>query len=101
MMKDRHQEVIMITLPQISWRKSSLLIGSAVLSASIAAAAAPAVVTPGTPQNPLAQAITDAPDPSSAIQAYAKATAGAPASVEVEQAYLHRMVSFGLPEMAD
>lgn len=53
------------------------------------------------PQEPLAQAIAQAKDPSSAIQAYAAASAAEPGSLNVEEVYLQRMVDFGLPEMAD
>ena len=48
-----------------------------------------------------AQAILQAPDPSSAIQAYSYARINAPTDLAIEQAFVHRMVSFGLPEMAD
>ena len=46
-------------------------------------------------------AIQEAADPSSAIQAYARATAAGTTNVAAEQAFVHRMVSFGLPEMAE
>ena len=50
--------------------------------------------------DPLA-AIRDAVDPSSAIDAYAKATAAQRENVAVQEAYIQKMVSFGLPEMAE
>lgn len=49
----------------------------------------------------LIQAIRQAQDPSAAIQAYHDASNFAPSDVAVEQAYVMRMVDFGLPEMAD
>lgn len=49
----------------------------------------------------LTQSIRTAPDPSTAVAAYAKAQAAAPNDGAAEEAYLRRMVDFGLPEMAD
>ena len=85
--------------------KSASVLSRLVLSSGVLAVTACTSVratndaTQGAPD--LAQAITQAPDPSAAIQAYARAAAAAPSDLSVEAAYLHRMVSFGLPEMAD
>jgi len=91
------------------------LLLSSVLSAAVAAvpvSAAAQVVEPqgdmpminvaATPDQsgPIA-AIRQAPDPSSAIDAYAKASAADRNSVAAEEAYVEKMVSFGLPEMAE
>lgn len=45
--------------------------------------------------------IAKAPDPSSAIAAYAQARADAPNDPAVDAAFVKRMVEFGLPEMAE
>lgn len=47
------------------------------------------------------QAINDSPDPSVAIQSYARAQAVGGDDVGIQRVYLRRMVDFGLPEMAD
>lgn len=60
----------------------------------------PAAPAPDQNGGPTA-AIQNAPDPSSAIDAYAKAQAANPNSIDNERAYVDRMVSFGLPEMAE
>jgi hypothetical protein len=65
------------------------------------AAVAPAAQTAETRLAAQIQAIRQAQDPSAAIQAYHDASAGGPADVAVERAYVARMVDFGLPEMAD
>jgi len=49
----------------------------------------------------LIRAIETAQDPSSAINAYADAKAAEPNNLAVQQAYLRKMVSFQLPEMAE
>src|SRR5439155_15098509 len=50
----------------------------------------------------LIEAIRQSPDPSSAIQAYARAIASQPADTPlIEQAYVRRMVELSVPEMAD
>lgn len=53
------------------------------------------------PGSPAVQAVLQAPDPSSAIEAYARGRATVGESTALMQAYVQRMVSFGLPEMAD
>ncbi len=45
--------------------------------------------------------ILHAPDPSTAVAAYAAAKSVLPDSSKIDQAYLRRMVDFGLPQMAD
>ena len=45
--------------------------------------------------------IRRAPNPSAAVDAYAKGLVNAPDSVPLEEAYLVRMVELGVPEMAD
>jgi len=45
--------------------------------------------------------IRNAPDPSSAVDAYTRAQAAAPGNLDVEKAYVHRMVERNAPEMAD
>ncbi|MGE5608295.1 MAG: hypothetical protein ACM359_03495, partial [Bacillota bacterium] len=47
------------------------------------------------------EAIRQAPDPSSAIQAYADSQAVEANNLTAEQAYVQKMVQLGLPEMAD
>jgi hypothetical protein len=47
------------------------------------------------------EAIRNAPDPSAAIAAYADAKSVAPNSLESDNAFVHRMVTFGLPQMAE
>lgn len=47
------------------------------------------------------QAVALAPNPSSAIDAYARARQGPTDTVALESAFVKRMVEFGLPEMAD
>src|SRR4051812_20440014 len=86
---------------------------SAVLSASLPGFAqdtpqpiappAPAPAIPGNAPNvdAYAQTILQARDPSSAVQAYGVAQSAVPGDVRIEQAYVSRMVGFGLPEMAD
>ncbi len=46
-------------------------------------------------------AIEHAPDPSAAVAAYAAAKSALPDSSRVDQAYVRRMVAFGLPQMAE
>lgn len=63
----------------------------------IATAPAPAA-------DPMAEslrALREARSPAEAIQAYADAQARTPGDLFVQQAYVQRMVEFGLPEMAD
>jgi uncharacterized membrane protein YgcG len=63
---------------------------------------APVAATPTTaPISPAIQAILAAPDPSSAIQAYARGVATEKNDVELEKAYVRHMVDLGAPEMAD
>ena len=50
---------------------------------------------------PDVRAVLQAPDPSSAIEAYARGRAVSGESADLTHAYIQRMVSFGLPEMAD
>jgi hypothetical protein len=61
--------------------------------------AAPAA--PAAPKSGGLDAIAKAPDPSSAIAAYAQAHADAPNDPAVDVAYVRKMVDFGLPEMAE
>ena len=70
------------------------------------AAATPAVSTPATASMASTVAagvavIKTAPDPSTAIAAYASAEVSAPGNLDIERAYVRRMVDFGLPEMAE
>src|SRR6185369_5650590 len=46
------------------------------------------------------QPIANAPDPSAAIDAYARAVAAGGDRVALEDAFVRRMVDFGVPEMA-
>ncbi|HTL31392.1 MAG TPA: hypothetical protein VL282_19315, partial [Tepidisphaeraceae bacterium] len=46
-------------------------------------------------------AIQNAADPSAVVEAYAKAQVAAPDSLPVEEAYVARLVSLGLPELAE
>ena len=65
-------------------------------------AAAPAPTAPTTvAASPAIQAIAQAPDPSSAVQAYATAIGAEPGSVAAESAYLKRMIELGVPAMAE
>jgi uncharacterized membrane protein YgcG len=50
---------------------------------------------------PHLRAIREAPDPSAAIDAYAKAQAVAPGDPATQPAFVERMVELGLPEMAE
>jgi len=45
--------------------------------------------------------IRAAPDPSSTVDAYTHAIAADPGNLELEKAYVHRMVELNAPEMAD
>src|SRR5437868_5483765 len=47
------------------------------------------------------QSIRSAPDPSSAVNAFADAKAAEPGNVAFEKAYVAKMVEFQLPEMAE
>jgi hypothetical protein len=86
-----------------------LMVGTGVLAAAapLLAQAAADPPQPAAPaeqpadQGALLNSIRQAPDPSAAINAYAKAQATAPDDLAVERAYVERMVSFGLPEMAE
>src|SRR3954452_20200899 len=60
-------------------------------------ATAPAAASP----SPVVQAILQSPDPSTAVEAYARAIAAQPKRIEAESAYLQRMVQFGVPAMAE
>src|SRR5262245_31375416 len=63
---------------------------------------APAAPTaPAAPKSDGVDAIAKAPDPSTAIAAYAEAHAAAPNDPAVDVAYVRKMVEFGLPEMAE
>jgi hypothetical protein len=65
-------------------------------------AAAPATTQPVDPRVADAiRKIQTAPDASSVVETYAQARAIAPDSVAVGQAYVSRLVSLGLPEMAE
>jgi hypothetical protein len=58
--------------------------------------------TTGPAVNPLVQAVRTAPDPSATIDAYARGVAaGAVPVVDLEQAYVRRMLDLGAPELAD
>jgi hypothetical protein len=87
--------------------KSTNILARAVLAAAVLAVTVgrttPLIgqTAPATDVAGLTQAINQAPDPSAAVQAYARATVVAPYDLSIEGAYLHRMVAFGLPEMAD
>lgn len=63
--------------------------------------AEPVAVQQPRPVDALVQRVREAQDPSSAIQAYADARALAPNDLEVQKAFVHRMVELGLPEMAN
>src|SRR5262245_54066539 len=53
------------------------------------------------PKSTGADAIAKAPDPSSAVAAYAEAVAASPNDPAIDVAYVRKMVDFGLPEMAE
>jgi hypothetical protein len=55
--------------------------------------------TTAAPSTPIEQ-IRNAPDPSSAVDAYTRAQAAEPANLELKKAYVHRMVELNSPEMA-
>ena len=86
-------------------RTISLLIAAAMPLVAAGAEIYPSQTQPATASAPafppLIQAIQDAPDPSSAVGAYAKALSGGADQVTAEKVYLIRMTEFGLPEMAD
>jgi hypothetical protein len=73
------------------------------LSATVAVAQSnPAWSATQPPENASVQAIRTAPDPSATIDAYTRAIAAERAnSVELEQAYVNRMIELGAPELAD
>lgn len=59
-----------------------------------------APATASVPFDSATSSIYTAADPSAAIEAYGRAIAGAQDKLAVETAYVQRMISFGLPEMA-
>jgi hypothetical protein len=63
-------------------------------------ATAPASRPTTMPATPLS-AILSAPDPSAVVQAYSHAAATQPGNIDLEKAYIHRMVELNVPEMAD
>src|SRR5690349_6507421 len=83
----------------------STLFSALILSLSAAPLAAQPATQPTTTTDsrlaPYLQAIDQAPDPSSAIAAYARAFAVAPDNTRVQNALLRRMVDLRIPEMAD
>ena len=69
---------------------------------SVATAAAPAPATaPSTaPASPL-EALRAAANPSAAVDAYARAATTQPGNIDLEKAYIRKMVDLNVPEMAD
>lgn len=61
----------------------------------------PAANRPPTDPNDPLSAIRNAPDPSAAVEAYARARTGNADPVALEQAYVGRLVALGLPELAE
>ncbi len=70
-------------------------------NSSAATPAPPAAVNQGKGRMTPLESIRTAPDPSAAVDAYARAIAALPNDVALPDAYIRRMVDFGLPEMAD
>ena len=77
-----------------------MILMAALLPAAMAVAQSNAPA-PAKPDNP-AEAINSAPDPSSAIEAYARGlSGGTAATVQLQRAYVQHMVSHGAPDLAD
>src|SRR5688500_4855374 len=51
--------------------------------------------------NPAVQSIRAAADPSAAVAAFVQAAKADPQNADIEQAFVHRMVELGAPELAD
>src|SRR5215467_2155921 len=83
-------------------RRASIFAISILLSSGLVFAQGPPATAPATqPSPPAIEAINQATDPSSAVEAYARGIAAKPGDVELQQAYVHHMVDLGAPELAD
>ncbi len=91
-------------------RLSAIGVASAIVSMVVVSACAQTTMpsatgaTYGVSANPSTspiEAIRQAPDPSAAIEAYAKGVAVEPATDTLREAFIQRMIEFGVPAMAE